>query len=320
MDDEMKVSVICNAYNHEKYIKDTLESLVMQKTSFPYEILVHDDASSDHTPDIIRTFEEKYPDLIRPIYQTENQYSKKNGAVAEIQLGRAKGKYIALCEGDDYWTDADKLQKQYDALECHPDLDICVHAAIAVKANTKKYIRNIAPKDYDTIIPVEDVIAGGGEYVATNSIMYRKSLNDFIPPFRKELSLDYTLQIHGSLRGGMLYLKDVMSAYRQCADNSWTSRQKANADIRKKNILTVIHMLESLDHDTDLRYHDVITGEIIKLEFVFYETENNYKKLKDSRYRAIFSNISFKHRLLLCLKHYAPWLVKLKRYINESKI
>ena len=114
------VSIVCNAYNHERYIRSALDGFVMQKTTFPFEVLVHDDASMDGTAGIIREFEMKYPEIIKPIYETENQYSKCDGSLARIQYGRVKGKYIALCEGDDYWTDPLKLQKQFDALEANP--------------------------------------------------------------------------------------------------------------------------------------------------------------------------------------------------------
>lgn len=93
----------------------------MQKTTFKYEVLIHDDASTDNTADIIREFEAKYPDIIKPIYQTENQYKKGKRMSYEYQLPRARGKYIAMCEGDDYWTDPYKLQKQVSFLESHPD-------------------------------------------------------------------------------------------------------------------------------------------------------------------------------------------------------
>ena len=125
----VEVSVVCNAYNHEKYIRSALEGFAMQKTSFPFEVLVHDDASTDRTAEIIREYEIKYPDIIKPIYSTENQYSKNDGSLSQIQNGRVQGKYIALCEGDDYWTDPLKLQKQYDLLESHPEIDICATAA-----------------------------------------------------------------------------------------------------------------------------------------------------------------------------------------------
>ena len=110
------VSILCTTYNHEKYIEDTIKGFLMQESDFSFEIIIHDDASTDGTADIIREYEAKYPKLIKPIYQTKNRFSQglKNG---EVIYPRAKGKYIALCEGDDYWTDSLKLQMQVDFLE-----------------------------------------------------------------------------------------------------------------------------------------------------------------------------------------------------------
>ena len=112
MQTEMMVSVICLAYNHGKYVRETLEGFVSQKTDFPFEVIVHDDASTDNTADIIREYEKKYPDIIKPIYQVQNQYSQKVDIYKEFELPRMSGKYVAFCEGDDYWSDPYKLQKQ----------------------------------------------------------------------------------------------------------------------------------------------------------------------------------------------------------------
>ena len=118
------VSIVCNTYNHELYIRDALDSFLSQKTNFPFEILVFDDASTDKTANIIRSYEEKYPDIIKPVYQTVNQYSL--GLMPGKQnRERATGKYIAICEGDDYWCDCNKLQKQVDYMESHPDCTFC---------------------------------------------------------------------------------------------------------------------------------------------------------------------------------------------------
>jgi len=111
------VSICCVTYNHVEYIRDTLESFLMQKTDFPIEILIHDDASTDGTVEIVKEYERKYPEIVKPIFQKENQYSQGIGISATYQYPRARGKYIAICEGDDYWTDPNKLQKQVDFLE-----------------------------------------------------------------------------------------------------------------------------------------------------------------------------------------------------------
>lgn len=119
------ISINVITYNHAPYIRQCLESILMQKTNFTFEILIHDDASTDGTADIIREYEALYPDIVKPVYQTENRYSKGLSISRLYQYPRIKGKYIALCEGDDYWIDPLKLQKQVDFLEQNTDYSIC---------------------------------------------------------------------------------------------------------------------------------------------------------------------------------------------------
>lgn len=117
------VSICCATYNQANYIGECLEKIIAQQVNFTFEILIHDDASTDGTTQIIETYATKYPELIFPIYQTENQYQKGNKRItATFNLPRAKGKYIAICEGDDYWTDPFKLQKQVDFLKPIPTI------------------------------------------------------------------------------------------------------------------------------------------------------------------------------------------------------
>lgn len=124
--DEIKLSISCITYNHAPYIRQCLEGFLMQKTDFAFEVLIHDDCSTDGTTEIIREYETKYPDIIKPIYEQENQYQQgKPIGTAVWNLPRARGKYIAFCEGDDYWVDPFKLQKQIDFLENNPDYGMC---------------------------------------------------------------------------------------------------------------------------------------------------------------------------------------------------
>ena len=151
------VTIQCTAYNQEKYIRDALEGFVMQETTFPFEAIVHDDASTDRTADIIREYAENYPHIIKPIYQTENQYSKgKDGHMwKDIDDAISSySKYIAYCEGDDYWTKPYKLQKQVDFMEAHPDVTLCFHNAMYhfEKGITDRFVKyrneDGTPKDY----------------------------------------------------------------------------------------------------------------------------------------------------------------------------
>jgi len=114
------VSIVCHAYNQEHFIEDTINGFLSQKTTFPFEVIVHDDASTDSTKSVIETYVAKYPNILKPIYQSENQFSKRNIS-ASFTYPASKGKYIAHCEGDDYWTDEYKLQKQVDFLEQNED-------------------------------------------------------------------------------------------------------------------------------------------------------------------------------------------------------
>lgn len=265
MGNDVEVSIICNAFNHGKYIRDALNGFVMQKTDFRFEVLVHDDASKDNTADIIREFEAKYPDIIKPIYQTENQYSKNVWITDVYQLRRSKGKYIAICEGDDYWLDPCKLQKQYDALESHPEVDICVHASTLVNAEDGSVSGTVEHGSEVTIIPVEKVIEGGGDFVSTNSIFVRREILTDRRKFVDVCPLDYTYQISGSIKGGMLYLPDNMSAYRVSVPGSWSVSNNKNRRGNLSFVKELMAGLKQLDSDTNKKYHGIISRKLWRL-------------------------------------------------------
>ncbi|OWU91982.1 MULTISPECIES: glycosyltransferase [unclassified Flavobacterium] len=141
------VSILCDTFNHEKFITETLEGFLNQKTTFPFEIIVHDDASTDNTASIVTEFAQKYPLIIKTVLQKENQYSQKINFWSDITFPMAQGKYIALCEGDDYWIDELKLQKQVDFLESNPD-----YAITWTDFLTKKETELI-PNDFSSTLP-----------------------------------------------------------------------------------------------------------------------------------------------------------------------
>lgn len=129
---DVMVSVCVLSYNHEKYLRQCLDGIFMQKVSFPFEVRVHDDASTDRSQEIIKEYQQRYPDILKPVLQSENQYSKGGGILNKFLLPLCEGKYIALCEGDDYWTDSLKLQKQVDFLEGHEEYSMCFHKVYVV--------------------------------------------------------------------------------------------------------------------------------------------------------------------------------------------
>lgn len=267
--DIVMVSVICNTYNHELYIRDALEGFIKQKTNFAFEVLIHDDASTDNTADIIRDYEMKYPKLIKPIYQSINQYSQQVKINMSFQYPRVRGKYIALCEGDDYWVDPLKLQKQYDLMEKHSNIDICAHGFSILNMQNNVLMEKQLPWESVCIIPTKTVIKNGGEGFATASLFYKASLNKDIPAFRKIQPIDYSLQIHGSLNGGLLFLPDNMCVYRSSVPNSWTQRMKNNTAQKTMHKKKRLQMLAQLNKDTNGKYSQIIkemqAREIIKI-------------------------------------------------------
>lgn len=305
---EIQVSVVCNAYNHEAYIRDALEGFVKQKTSFAYEVLVHDDASTDKTADIIRQYEKNYPKLIKPIYETENQYSKKDGSLSRIQYGRVKGRYIALCEGDDYWTDPYKLQKQFDVLEKHPEIDIC--ATAAETETNGKITGKCAPSNVDTIFTVEEVISGGGEFVATASLMCRAEIRKSPHPFLQMMPLDYLMQISGALRGGMLFMSEPMCVYRVATPGSWTVCTLKSREAQNDHKERVKRSLQCLDNATSGKYHDIIDQKIKERDFKGFIGNYDFDSVLLPEYRKWYVELPTFKRIMIRIGKRCPQLVR----------
>ena len=167
------VSVKCMVYNQKAYLRECLDGIVSQQTTFKFEAIVHDDASTDGSADIIKEYAQKYPDVIKPVFEVENQYSKHDGSLTRIMRRHLNGKYIAICEGDDYWTDPLKLQKQVDYLEAHPECSMCCSDGIV---QTNDSTLDWARYSSDRKIPTEDVIKEGGLFLHTASLIFRREL------------------------------------------------------------------------------------------------------------------------------------------------
>ncbi len=197
----------------------------MQKTCFPIEIIIHDDCSTDGTSAIIREYEKQYPQLIKPIYQSENQYSKKIKILPTYVWPKALGKYIAVCEGDDYWLSSDKLQKQVDFMEMNPEFSICFHnIIIQYDDHSKDNCHYNSPIQQDTT-EFNDILVT--DYIATCSVLYRGGLVKKIPDWTKSLAMgDWPLHILHAQFGKIKYMKDVMGVYRVHSSNTWSGKSR----------------------------------------------------------------------------------------------
>lgn len=296
---DISVTIVCAVFNHAKYLRRALDGFVMQKTSFRFIALIHDDCSTDESADIIRQYESKYPHLIKGIYETENQYSKGNGALRAAIVPFINSKYVAFCEGDDYWTDPLKLQKQYDALEKNDLCDICSHSVERISEKGDSTNTYISPSYKDKVFTIKEVIYGGGGFVGTSSLFMRSNIYTENPPFRMALTCDYTLQIFGSLRGGMLFLKDKMSIYRLASEGSWTNRMKA--DWKKQYLFQnrIVNMLLELDKYSDLKYHDTIAKTVHR---IYWEQVYNNMSVIEAFRRKLLFLIPPKYRFKMIIK------------------
>lgn len=236
------VSICCETYNHAKYVRDAIEGFLIQKTDFAFEILIHDDASTDGTQDIIKEYCAKFPDLFRPIFQNENQHGRGIKIWGEIQFPRVRGKYIALCEGDDYWTDPLKLQRQVDFLESHPDYTLCFHNAMVHHENgdtADHKFAQLETREYNVRENIDNWI------VPTASILYRKTVletdvyRNYLNNRNKFVVGDQPLILSCAAAGKLYGFSDVMSVYR-LQQGGWTQQTRLASKLAYKLIVQEI--------------------------------------------------------------------------------
>lgn len=289
--DSPTVSILCPTYNQENYIEKAIDSFLMQETNFPFEIIIHDDASTDNTANIVKIYTEKYPNIIKSIFQEENQYSQEK-MILLFLFEKAKGKYYALCEGDDYWIDAKKLQIQIDLMEKNPVCDMSFHAAES-RQNHDKYGKSIAERaDGNKIFSTSEVILGFGEFCPSASLVFRKDVVLAIPDFYYDAPVgDYFLQIFGSVNGGILYIDKVMSVYRQGVPGSWTSR-KMDTVKKEKFTQNMILILDKLDMYLNEKYQNEIKE--IKSYYVF---KMSLSYLKNDMFTSFKKDIELSHAI-----------------------
>ena len=311
--EEIKVSIFCLTYNQEKYICQCLNNLVNQKTNFDYEILVHNDASTDSTSEILKGYEEKYPNKIKLINQTENQYSRNVRIIGKFLLPIAKGKYVAWCEGDDYWCDENKLQKQYEIMENNQSCNLCISRVQAINEDGTKSKRTYPRFNLNSgIIDDDDFI----NYVISDfsfhlsSFLIKKDTyidyNNKLPDFSRICPVpDLALLLYYGTIGKVYFIDNIVSCYRLQALGSWTSSQKNKSiqqQVEYENKL--IEMMKSFNLFSNQKYISYCSKYILQREFSIYRRNNDSKKLKKEKYKCVISNMPLKSRIILYLQIY----------------
>ncbi len=272
MSTEYKVSVNCLAFNHEKYIRKTFEGFVSQKTNFKFKVIVHDDASTDNTQEIIREYAEKYPDIIFPIYQTQNQYSKGVKIFDEILAPLCDTEFLAVCEGDDYWTDPEKLQLQYDFMVSHPEYSMCIHNTKRINEKGEDIGQNVNSCTEDRDFEANEIIAvGGGGLYQSSSVFCRTADRIKMPgEFRLPGIGDYPLAIYMATLGKIHYISRVMSAYRVGSLNGWTQRVAHNRQKFNVHLEKMIEYLNRLNAHLDYNYKCGFELALAKYQYDFW--------------------------------------------------
>lgn len=288
----IKVTVVMLAYNHEQWISKAIDSIVHQKTDFKFKLFVHDDCSTDNTKAIIEQYHEKYSDIVVPFYETENLYSKDIKITEKILLPHIKSEYIAMCEGDDYWTDLSKLQQQVDYMESHKNCTLCFHNADFVDTDGNM-LKPFYPQNIWNDFEIEKKISfqNGADFsvieilrldfTPTASLMFRYELYNELRKF--DISLDLLIRLIATNMGYAHYINKKMSAYRTGNSQS-ASGVLQNSEQKLFDEFYKLHcsILDEFDEYTNFQYHEEILKQEERKKLTVYASTLNLKKMKDS--------------------------------------
>lgn len=286
-----EVSVVCLSYNHHRYIEKCIDSLLNQETSFQYEIVVHDDASQDGSASIIDGYVEKYPDKIRSVIQQENQYSKTGGNIRPFIAPHVKGKYVAMCEGDDWWDDTSKLQKQWEYMESHPECSCCAHAVSVYNDADGRDEGAICPsavaRNYNTAEIIEQDAPFG-----TNSIFMRAEFY-LMPGNYTDWGVgDFPTFIWLSQNGTVHFDPEEMSSYRYCSQGSWSESVCGSHAVRIKANERIIDGLSSIFESLTAEELAAAEKNILRRRLENASLKRDYRYLMSKEARRAISSLS----------------------------
>lgn len=316
------ITVYCLTYNHAPFIERCLESILMQKVNFRVKIIIHDDASTDGTIEIIKKYADKYPNIIFPIFEKVNQYSVDKSKIGYKVSELVEGNYVATCEGDDYWTDEYKLAIQYLLMEMHPECSLAVHKVKRIdarngsityyptkKMNTKIFNR----KNYFKLIT--------SCYAFQTSSYFRRSSYYFEyvnkkPFFAKKIPTgDEASLMYYGLKGKILYIDREMSVYSFKNKNSWSSKfLNYNAEEKISWVNRWEDGLLAFDSYTNHTYKRCVIKKInnLKLHNLYYE--NIFREYFNNRKYRRFLFIHHPRNYFVCIIRY-----KLPKLYNKIK-
>ena len=307
----VKVSILCTTYNQSEYIGDAIESFISQVTSFRYEVLINDDASNDGTTEIVLQYQSKYPDLIKVVTHEQNQYSLGRTNFAYKYLyPLARGEFFALCEGDDYWCDENKLQIQYDIMQNYPRCGLCVHASDNVYPHSKKTLSHNIPFKLDCLVDSSYLILNAHPFATNSYFIRRDAYEAYQASHFPELSAhgDQKMSVFFGITGQVYYSSKILSCYRVLAKGSINSAiQNSNhlRDIQKKLLKARYELLDYVDLYTGGSYGSVISDAKKQMKLYYLEAIGDVAGI-EREYPDYYSRISAKRKLKLRFKYAFP--------------
>lgn len=323
--DKVYVSCVCIAYNHELYIRDALDSILAQQTEYRFELIIHDDKSTDSTREIILEYKNKFPSIITLILQDENQYSKCK-RIVPLTIPFLNGEYTTICEGDDFWIDQFKLQKQIKYLEEKKTYNICFTAGLSLNPRSEySVISNHANNKME--YSLSDIINGGGEFIPTASIMLRTNILDKLPNWYFIAPVgDYFLQIFASIPFGALYLPDLTISYRENSIGSWSVQRTKllPSDIIIESQLYEKVFLQLSDMCGEYYSSSIAMAKQYYKYSIFFLKNNDYTHSKYMIKKSWRShrNINIKQKIIYHMRQFLPLLrisIILLRKKNNDK-
>lgn len=328
MENNIKVSIYCLAYNHSQFIEQTIKGFLSQETNFRFEVIINDDASPDNTAEIIKKYEKEYPDTVKGIYQKENQYSKGISIIQTYIMPQIRGEYVAICEGDDYWCDPHKLQEQVDALESHKDCHFCVHKTKEIYVSGEE--TGVSFPDFG----IESGVVTSEEFLSrcsksysfhTSSYMFRTSQwRNYMtdpPKFKTVCDVgDEPYILYFGQLANVYYIDKVMSAYRRGVSTGWTGKNAASTDVKKiiKHPSAMIETYRAFDEFTGGKYHSLFVPKIASMKLKVAVCTKSCKQLLGKEEKEYFNALSKANRIIAVAASVFPRLV-LSGYIKRIK-
>jgi len=325
------VTVWCRTYNHEKFIEKALQGFVMQKTNFRFEVIVCDDCSTDSNAQIIKSYAEKYPDIIKPILLETNHYSKKI-KIMPLYLPTFKGKYIAFCEGDDFWQDENKLQTQFDALESNPG---CVASFNRVE---KVFMNNESTGQFLPYFKIQPGVIESKKFLSTvvypapvtnlafqlsgcmmRTDVYREYWDNKPQYAGLFMCGDIPIFLHLGMKGDVYYIDKPMSCYRVGNPNSYVGNILRIREKAIKNFECEKNAFLAFDEYSDYIVHEHVLKAIRGRKFSILRANHDIKGMKTEEMADLFSLLSKKQKFKEYLLHYFPFMEKFVNYVKFNR-